>query len=557
MWRFGYLSAKSGGGAFLIPYFTCLLVIGFPLLYMEFAIGQFTQRGPIGAITRLCPLLKGTGVATIVISFFLSTYYVVIIAWALYFLFSSFAAKVPWKTCHNSWNTPDCWDGSLNASLKTSNNSKTPSEEFFLNKLLSQSPTMAEFGLPKWDLLLLLVLIWIIIYFSIWKGVKSTGKVVYVTATFPYIVMIIILVRAVTLDGASIGLEFFFVPKWSLLLKPSIWANAAIQNFNSIGIAFGGLISMSSYNKPSKRLMVNAFSVAILDAMTSIVCGTAVFSVLGYIAKSQAKNIEDIVEQGPGLIFMVLPEALRNMSLSPLWSIIFFIMIFMLGVDSQFTQVETFVSTLEDEFNVAYKKYFKRKEISVLVACVVLFFLSVPNVCPGGIYYFTIIDFYSAGVSIFYVGFFEVIAVAWFYGGNKLAKNIRIMNGERVNIYFKVCWYFVSPAFIFVIWMLNWIQYEPIKYGKYEFSGGALAFGWCIAMISIIAVPIGAIHTIVNAEGKSIKEKLLFSIRPTIEDLDARDPNIVETFTLESNVTTNKIYPEIGQWEISVTLNAI
>jgi solute carrier family 6 GABA transporter-like protein 6/8/11/12/13 len=207
VWRFGYLSAKSGGGAFLIPYFTALFILGIPLLYMEFAIGQFTQRGPIGAIGKLCPLLKGTGIATIFISFFLSTYYVVIIAWALFFLFSSLNSQVPWKSCRNKWNTKDCWDGSLNVTFKTSNNSKTPSEEFFLNRVLSQSTGMENFGWPKWDLLLIVLLVWIIIYFSIFKGVKSQGKIVYISATFPYLVMIIMLVRSVTLDGADKGTE--------------------------------------------------------------------------------------------------------------------------------------------------------------------------------------------------------------------------------------------------------------------------------------------------------------------------------------------------------------
>jgi len=106
----------------------------------------------------------------------LSTYYVVIIAWALYFLFSSFASEVPWKGCNNSWNTGECWDGTKNISL-IPNNSKTPSEEFFKRKLLDQSDSMEDFGLPKWDLILLTLLVWILIYFSIWKGVKSTGKV--------------------------------------------------------------------------------------------------------------------------------------------------------------------------------------------------------------------------------------------------------------------------------------------------------------------------------------------------------------------------------------------
>lgn len=73
----------------------------------------------------------GTGIATVVISFLLTTYYIVIITWAIYFFFSSFTSELPYASCNNSWNTADCWDGSLNASMKTSNNSKTPSEEFF------------------------------------------------------------------------------------------------------------------------------------------------------------------------------------------------------------------------------------------------------------------------------------------------------------------------------------------------------------------------------------------------------------------------------------------
>jgi solute carrier family 6 GABA transporter-like protein 6/8/11/12/13 len=98
---------------------------------MEFAVGQYTQKGPIGALKKICPLLKGTGIATVVISFFLTTYYIVIIAWAMYFIFSSFRSEIPWKTCNNTWNTADCWDGTLNFTLKTSNNTLTPSEEFF------------------------------------------------------------------------------------------------------------------------------------------------------------------------------------------------------------------------------------------------------------------------------------------------------------------------------------------------------------------------------------------------------------------------------------------
>lgn len=147
-------------------------------MFMEFSVGQFTQRGPIGAMSRICPLFKGTGIATVVLSFFLTTYYIVIISWDLYFLISSIGSDVKWQGCNNSWNTKDCWDGSLNASLKQSNNSRSPTEEFFRYKILDQSSGMEDFGLPKIDLLLLVILSWVIVYFCIWKGVKSTGKVI-------------------------------------------------------------------------------------------------------------------------------------------------------------------------------------------------------------------------------------------------------------------------------------------------------------------------------------------------------------------------------------------
>jgi hypothetical protein len=142
------------------------------------------------------------------------------------------------------------------------------------------------------------------------------------------------------------------------------------------------------------------------------------------------------------------------------------------------------------------------------------------------------LDFFSAGISVFYIGFFEVMAIAWIYGNsnfeqivffisnqtiilstihsfsgaNRLAKNIKLMNNQKPNIFFVTCWYFVSPVFIFAIWVLSWYQFEPISYGSYKFSAGAQAFGWCIALISIISIPLGAIHTVINTPGKNLSQ---------------------------------------------------
>lgn len=548
VWRFGYLCSKSGGGAFLIPYFINLIIVAIPLMYMEFSVGQFTQKGPIGSLKQLCPLFKGAGVATVVISFFLTTYYIVIITWAMYFILSSFTTELPWRNCDNSWNTADCWDGiSIGKQFISNftNNShtsspRTPSEEFFKIRLLNESESFENFGTPRMDLLVFVVIAWMIVYFCIWRGVKSTGKIVYVTALFPYLILVLFLIRGVSLDGAMIGIKYFFIPKWEKLLESKVWAYAAIQNFNSIGVAFGGLISMSSFNKQNKPIFGNVLAIASVDAVTSLICGTTVFSVLGYIAKTQSKEIDDIIEQGPGLVFMVLPEAIRNMSFSPVWAFLFFLMIFMLGIDSQFTMVETVVTTIEDEFEFFFKKYLKRKEWLALIVCLFTFFLCLPCICPGGIYYFTIIDSFSAGISVFYIAFFETIAITWIYGAKKLANNVEAMNGKRPSKLIIMCWYFVSPVFILIIWIFSWIQYTPISYGKKQFSSGAITLGWCIALVSIIAIPAGAIHTLINSSEKKFSNKLKSSLLPTIPDFAKTSNSRIENHSNLKNSKENQ-----------------
>ncbi|XP_010167405.1 sodium- and chloride-dependent transporter XTRP3-like, partial [Antrostomus carolinensis] len=99
VWRFPYLCQMYGGGGFLIPYFIMLIAEGMPLLYLELAVGQRMRQGSIGAWKIISPYLCGVGVASVVVSFFLSMYYNVINAWAFWYLFHSFQDPLPWATC--------------------------------------------------------------------------------------------------------------------------------------------------------------------------------------------------------------------------------------------------------------------------------------------------------------------------------------------------------------------------------------------------------------------------------------------------------------------------
>lgn len=160
-------------------------------------------------------------------------------------------------------------------------------------------------------------------------------KVRYLTATLPFVLIIVFMGRALTLDGAEKGLRYFFRPNWSELGNANVWINAAAQNFNSLGIAFGSMISFASYNKYNNNFLHDTLAVSFVNAVTSLLVGIFAFATIGNIAYEQNSNIEEVIGDGPGLIFVVYPQALAKMPYSQMWAVLFFFMLLCLGLNSQ------------------------------------------------------------------------------------------------------------------------------------------------------------------------------------------------------------------------------
>ncbi|XP_068186736.1 sodium- and chloride-dependent GABA transporter ine [Antennarius striatus] len=485
-----------------------LVVLGIPLLHMELIVGQYTRKGPVHALSIVCPLLKGVGIASVAISFALCTYYNVVITWALYYLFNSFQNPLPWENCNNTWNTPNCTNQATNNS-----GSVTASQEFFRHKMLEQTSGVEETGGMRWELFLILVLAWILIYICIFKGVKSTGKVVYFTALFPYVMLIALLINNVQLPGALDGIKFFIVPKWDMLQSVEVWVNAAVQIFNSIGIGFGSLIAMSSYNSFNNNILKDTLTISIVNSLTSILAGFVIFSALGYMSYLQGIPVGDLAVDGVGLVYVVYPQAFATMPASQLWAVMFFFMLLCLGLDTQFVMVEVLVTSLLDEFYKTLIAIFKRKELLILLVCAVTFLLGVPCVLQVGIYVFQLMDHYTAIVSIVFLAFFEVVAICWSYGVTRLSHNLEEMTGKRANIFFRVCWLIIAPVLIAVIMVFSVIKFKPARYESYVFPPWAQGVGWVIAMFSIIWIPLGVLHTLWKLPGSFI-QKLKLSITP-------------------------------------------
>ncbi|KAL7392088.1 hypothetical protein ABVT39_019450 [Epinephelus coioides] len=531
VWRFPYLCYSSGGGAFMVPYLIMVLLCGIPLLFMEFSVGQYTRLGPVHAFAKICPLLKGVGLATVVISFVFSTYYNVLMSWALYYFFNSFESTLPWTSCNNTWNlVENCSSGFPGNATHL----QSASQQFFDHRLLQKTSGIEETGGIRWELFGYLIISWVIVYLCIFKGVKSTGKVVYFTAVFPYFILFALLINNVQLPGAKNGILYFVTPVWNKLFEVKVWVNAAAQVFNSIGIAFGSMISMASYNKFNNNILRDALIVSITNSFTSILAGFVIFSAIGYMAHTHNLPVDNIATDGPGLVFVVYPEVLSTMPVFQLWAPLFFFMLLCLGLDSQFATVEVAVTFIKDEFGAQILRFLKREELLVLAVCIIGFILGIPHVTKGGIYVFQLMDHYTAVVSLVFLAFFEVVAVCWIFGVPRICLMVKRMQGKTPNIYFRLCWLVLCPMLVLCILISSIIQYTPARYGKYTYPVWAEGVGWCVSLVSIIWIPLGAIQEICSNKG-SLLQRLKATLISSI-DMDAEDP-LPEKQNLDSSVT--------------------
>lgn len=502
VWRFPYLCYKNGGGAFLIPYFVCLLIGGVPLFFLEVCVGQYMQAAGVKA-WELAPLFKGIGIATTIIIFFLNCYYNIILTWAFYYVFASFTAVLPWSHCNNEWNTEACTTDFNRSNFNTTLYNGTlmdPVTEFWERKVLAISGGITEVGTVKWDLALTMVFAWLVIFACICKGIKSSGKVMYVTATSPYIFMLILMIRGALLPGAVEGLKYYFIPNFSRLLDMQVWVDAGSQVFFSMSIALGTLTALGSFNKFNHNSYRDTIIFACANSGTSLFAGTVIFMVLGFMAQEQGVTVDKVAASGPGLAFIAYPKAIAQMPVAPLWSVFFFIMVILLGLDSQFVGVEGFVTSIVDTWPHILRVG-HRKVVFIALSCGVMCLVGLSMVTNGGMYVFQLFDYYSGGRIILLIGFFECIVVAWVYGVNRFYDNIEMMLGFRINPFMKIMWVAVSPLYCIVIFIMSLISYSELSYettrGVYQYPQWAVGVGWSMAFFSIIWIPIYMLYSII------------------------------------------------------------
>ncbi|KAG1697906.1 Sodium- and chloride-dependent glycine transporter 2 [Nymphon striatum] len=499
IWRFPYICFKNGGAVFLIPYVIMLVFVGIPLYFLELALGQFCGKGAIETWSQSVPIFRGLGYATVINTAITAMYYMVLIAWTIFYIGASFQSVLPWSRCqlgyshwaddsksiipmakaihteygmsarclrdiktelvkcyskadeeycinegYTSYGQGQCLN-STNVNVSTVLGLSGPSEQYYKNVMLQLSPNMNQLGPLNWHLALCLLLGWIITYVCVIRGPKSIGKVAYFTSVFPYVALTVLLVRGATLPGAKEGINFYVVPDFTQLLKPQVWYDAAAQILYSLGCATGCIITFSSYNPFNNNCQRDAILISVANCLTSAYAGFAIFSILGFMANELGVPVGKVAAEGVGLAFIAYPEAVSRMSISQLWSVMFFFMILVLGIGTMFGPVSVVMTVLEDR----WPSLIKKKWLVLGVLCLILYLIALPLVCESGVYLFVILVQYSGNALVF-CGLFEVIGIAYIYGFSRFSADLKLMLGKAPSSYWKFTWVLTTPLLTLV-----------------------------------------------------------------------------------------------------------
>ncbi|QEE60744.1 sodium-dependent transporter [Salinibacterium sp. dk2585] len=447
IWRFPYVAYEGGGGAFLIPYLCALLTAGIPLLFLDYSIGhRFRGSAPL-AFRRMHRAAEPLGWWQVLICVVIAVYYAVIVAWAA--MYTWFSARLTWGEGNE--------------------------EGFFFTDFL-QSADVAEAGVST-DFVpgvgVPLLVVWLAVIVIMALGVKrGIGMANLVLMPLLTLMFVILVVQSLFLPGALEGLNAFFAPNWEALADPAVWASAYGHIFFSLSVAFGIMVTYSSYLKRKTDLTGSGLVVAFANSGFEILAGIGVFAALGFMAQAQATDVAGVATSGIGLAFVAFPTIVSQAVGGSIIGVLFFGALVFAGVTSMISILEVIVAALQDKLGWGRVRTTLTVSIPLAVISMALFSTTTA---------LTVLDTADAFVNSFgimAVALVAVIVVAWIL--HKLPTLQAHLNGRssfRVGVVWKVLVAGLVPLVLGYLLVTELVAKVAEPYGGYPTWFLAI-FGW-------------------------------------------------------------------------------
>jgi len=434
LWRFPYMAYENGGGAFLIPYVVALVTAGFPLLLLEYGIGQKMQGSAPTAYARVNPKWEWLGWWSVLfVMFGIVLYYNVIIAWCLhYFLCSAF---LPWKGDPNT---------------------------YFFSTYLNFSQDPGKIGLIRTPILYEVMLVWAINWFIGYRGVqKGIERASKIFIPLLFILTLVLVFWGLSLDGAVDGLRAL-KPNFEKIKGIQVWLAAYGQIFFTLSIGFGIMIAYASYLPRHSNIHSSALITCVVNSSYSLLAAVAVFSTLGYMSFMTGKPLDEVVDKSIGLAFVAYPQAIDLLPTLPgFFSALFFLVLVLAGLSSSISIVEAFNAALMDKFKVERSR-------AITGMCGLGFLGSIIFTTGGGLCWLDILDHFITQYGLVTVGVLESVLIGWVLGAEKVRtfinRHSRIPLGRWWNFTIK----FFIPLVLGVILIQSFAADFRIPYGGYS-----------------------------------------------------------------------------------------
>ncbi|MFC1477428.1 sodium-dependent transporter [candidate division KSB1 bacterium] len=425
IWRFPYITGENGGAVFVVVFLICCFFIGFPVMVAELTLGRKTEKNPVGMFNKLSGgrLWKLVGGLCVLSGFTIFSWYSVIAGWVIGYLYKTVVG--------------------------TFNNIQDPQVVNQIFDDFVKSPLTVSFLHA-----LIIFMTGYVVYRGIKGGIEMLSKWLM---PLLFIILILLAIRSVTLDGAAKGLDFYLNPDWSKLSGGMILA-AMGQALFSLSLGMGTMVTYGSYLSKKENIPVAAAWITFFEILVCLLAGLVILPAVFAMGQDP--------QEGPDLIFKVLPSIFGDMPGGYFFGVGFFILIIIAALTSTVSILEVPVAYFVDEKGWSRKK-------SVIFVAFIAFLIGTPAAMASGasefwsnlpiinIDFFTIISTAFGDISLSIGAFFIAIFVGWVFGVHRAAEEIE-SEGSRFPI--KSIWGFlikyVAPVTIFIVFAnVIWKQF--------------------------------------------------------------------------------------------------